>query len=352
MVLRRLCGLRCQRRRPRLVSARCSVAQHRGASVECLSAAAGDRPARGVGGDGAAGADVWVSVAPFDFDRHLRQRHCRGSIRRRLGTAVARWTTWGGQEVPLFQRLMTITPFEYFVVHHSKFGCSTSATGHSRHFERGQATSAHHPLVDISVHRSAARRPTRLARDEAHRMAANGRPRAAPAVTLDAFIRSPPAARSWGTPPNGKTASIWRGGCRCARPPSAPRRHRSSGRAMRNVAAPCFKWRCRIVFRLDQFSADAQHRCPGDDGDAFGRASIVAVNFGADSREIAGNLLIRHGLGRRRKQPTGRADQIDKVRRCLGGSWLGSGSRQAPPVGQFRKLPFALKGRFCAGWTS
>jgi hypothetical protein len=49
-----------------------------------------------------------------------------------------------------------------------------------------------------------------------------------------------------------------------------------------DVAAPCFKWRCRIVPRFDQFSADAQHRRPGDDGDAFGRASIVAVNFGAD----------------------------------------------------------------------
>ena len=37
---------------------------------------------------------------------------------------------------------------------------TTSEVGHQPHFERAQATSAYHPLADISVHRSAARRPT------------------------------------------------------------------------------------------------------------------------------------------------------------------------------------------------
>jgi len=50
---------------------------------------------------------------------------------------------------------------------------SSSDLGHSRHFECAQATSAYHPLADISVHRSAARPTNRLTRHEARRMAAN-----------------------------------------------------------------------------------------------------------------------------------------------------------------------------------
>jgi hypothetical protein len=43
--------------------------------------------------------------------------------------------------------------------------------GHSRHFERAQATSAYHPVADISVHRSARSATNRLTRDEARRAA-------------------------------------------------------------------------------------------------------------------------------------------------------------------------------------
>ena len=88
MVLWRVYGRRCRCCRPCLVRTKSCVAQYRGAGPECSPAAVGDRFSPGIGGENAAGASASAWVVSLDFDRHLRQRDCRGSIWRRLGTAL------------------------------------------------------------------------------------------------------------------------------------------------------------------------------------------------------------------------------------------------------------------------
>ena len=95
-----------------------------------------------------AGAELFLTAA-LDAARQVRRR-----VRRRLADLCRLRHAALYVVTPIFGQCTLAAP------HCTEVSQQSDVVGRSRHFERAQATSAYHPVADISVHRSAARQPT------------------------------------------------------------------------------------------------------------------------------------------------------------------------------------------------